>query len=50
MSAVLARRPVALKWAGQRITLAHGAGGRAMRELITEVIAPAFDNAWLAPL
>jgi hydrogenase expression/formation protein HypE len=35
---------------GQRITLAHGAGGRAMRELIAELIAPAFDNAWLAPL
>jgi hydrogenase expression/formation protein HypE len=52
MSAVLAPRPVAAsaKWDGQRITLAHGAGGRAMRELITEVIAPAFDNQWLAPL
>ena len=34
----------------QRISLAHGAGGRAMRELITGLIAPAFDNAWLAPL
>lgn len=38
------------KYRGQRISLAHGAGGRAMRELITELIAPAFDNGWLAPL
>ena len=36
--------------AGKSITLAHGAGGRAMRELITELIAPTFDNGWLAPL
>ena len=36
--------------AGARITLAHGAGGRAMRELITGLIAPAFQNDWLAPL
>jgi hydrogenase expression/formation protein HypE len=42
--------PAPARWDGQRITLAHGAGGRAMRELIAEVIAPAFDNAWLAPL
>ena len=35
---------------GQRISLAHGAGGRAMRELITGLIAPTFDNGWLAPL
>ena len=38
------------KYAGKRISLAHGAGGRAMRELITDLIAPAFDNGWLAPL
>jgi len=38
------------KYAGKRISLAHGAGGRAMRELITELIAPTFDNGWLAPL
>lgn len=38
------------RWSGRVIALAHGAGGRAMRELITEVIAPAFDNPWLAPL
>jgi hydrogenase expression/formation protein HypE len=37
-------------WSGQRVAMAHGAGGRAMRELITGLIAPAFDNAWLAPL
>ena len=35
---------------GKTITLAHGAGGRAMRELITELIVPIFDNGWLAPL
>ncbi len=38
------------KYAGKRISLAHGAGGRAMRELITDLIAPTFDNGWLAPL
>jgi hydrogenase expression/formation protein HypE len=38
------------RWAGKRISLAHGAGGRAMRELVAELIAPAFDNAWLSPL
>ena len=42
--------PAAARWDGRCITLAHGAGGRAMRELVAEVIAPAFDNAWLAPL
>ena len=44
------REPGIDRWAQQRITLAHGAGGRAMRELIEQVIAPAFDNAWLSPL
>lgn len=34
----------------ERITLAHGSGGRAMRDLIQELIAPAFANPWLAPL
>ena len=38
------------RWLGKKIAMAHGAGGRAMRELVTELIAPAFDNAWLAPL
>jgi hydrogenase expression/formation protein HypE len=38
------------KYAGKKISLAHGAGGRAMRELITDLIAPTFDNGWLAPL
>jgi hydrogenase expression/formation protein HypE len=32
------------------ISMKHGAGGRAMRELITEVIAPLFSNPLLAPL
>lgn len=43
-------KPSAPHWQGKRVTLAHGAGGRAMRELISEIIAPAFDNALLAPL
>jgi hydrogenase expression/formation protein HypE len=38
------------RWRGQRVTLAHGAGGRAMRELIAEVILPAFSNPLLDPL
>ncbi len=38
------------RWDGQKISMAHGAGGRAMRELITELIVPAFDNAWLSSL
>ena len=38
------------RWLGKKVAMAHGAGGRAMRELVTELIAPAFDNAWLAPL
>lgn len=37
-------------WSGKRVSLAHGAGGRAMRELVAGLIAPAFDNGWLAPL
>ena len=32
------------------ITMAHGGGGRAMRELIDKLIVPAFDNPCLAPL
>jgi hydrogenase expression/formation protein HypE len=30
-----------------RVELAHGAGGRAMTQLIAELFHPAFDNAWL---
>jgi len=33
-----------------RITMAHGGGGRAMRELIERILLPAFDNPFLAPL
>jgi len=40
----------ASRWRDRTITLAHGSGGRAMRELIDEIIVPAFDNALLAPL
>ncbi len=32
------------------VTLAHGGGGRAMRELIERVLVPAFSNPLLAPL
>lgn len=32
------------------ITMAHGGGGRAMRELIHKLVLPAFDNPLLAPL
>ena len=32
------------------ITMAHGGGGRAMRELIERLVVPAFSNPLLAPL
>ncbi len=32
------------------ITLAHGSGGRAYRELVEQVFAPAFQNEYLTPL
>jgi len=35
---------------GGRVTLAHGGGGRAMRQLIEGVLLPAFGNSVLAPL
>lgn len=34
----------------QRITLAHGSGGKTMRELIQNVLVPAFDNSILEAL
>ena len=34
----------------KRVTLAHGAGGREMRELIERVLLPAFNSPVLAPL
>lgn len=34
----------------RHITLAHGSGGRAMRDLIADVFVGAFDNPLLAPL
>ena len=33
-----------------RVTLAHGGGGKAMKDLIDDVFVSAFDNAALAPL
>ncbi len=32
------------------VTLAHGGGGKAMKDLIDDVFVAAFDNAFLAPL
>ena len=34
----------------KHITMAHGGGGRAMRELIEKLVVPAFANPLLAPL
>jgi hydrogenase expression/formation protein HypE len=31
-----------------RVDMTHGSGGRAMAQLITDLFAAAFDNAWLA--
>ncbi len=36
--------------AGSQVTLAHGSGGKAMRELIQELFVDTFDNPLLAPL
>ncbi|MDQ3494308.1 MAG: AIR synthase related protein, partial [Pseudomonadota bacterium] len=38
------------KFRGDTITLAHGGGGKAMRDLIDDVFVSAFDNPALAPL
>ena len=38
------------KVSGQTITLAHGSGGKAMRDLIDDVFVGAFDNPTLSPL
>lgn len=35
---------------GETVTLAHGGGGKAMRDLIDDVFVRAFDNPALAPL
>ncbi len=37
-----------LNLASGRVEMAHGAGGRAMAQLIDELFLAAFDNAWLA--
>lgn len=47
---VLARAPAEAKPAAATITLAHGAGGKAMRDLIRDVFVAAFDNPLLAAL
>ena len=41
-------RPVDFR--GGRVDLSHGAGGRAMAQLIDELFLAAFDNDWLRPL
>ena len=33
-----------------KVTLAHGGGGKAMKDLIDDVFVSAFDNGFLAPL
>ena len=43
------RRPLARVHAGT-VTLAHGGGGKAMKDLIDDVFVRAFDNPILAPL
>jgi hydrogenase expression/formation protein HypE len=35
---------------GDTITLSHGSGGKAMRDLIDDIFVGNFDNDWLAPL
>ncbi len=44
-----ARRPLG-KVHVRTVTLAHGGGGKAMKDLIDDVFVAAFDNAALAPL
>jgi hydrogenase expression/formation protein HypE len=46
----LAVKPAPRAAAARTVTLAHGAGGKAMRDLIREVFVAAFDNPWLAAL
>jgi hydrogenase expression/formation protein HypE len=46
----LARAPADAKPAAATVTLAHGAGGKAMRDLIRDVFVAAFDNPLLATL
>ncbi|HTQ34141.1 MAG TPA: hydrogenase expression/formation protein HypE [Stellaceae bacterium] len=38
------------KLQGETVTLAHGGGGKAMKDLIDDVFVSAFDNPLLAPL
>jgi hydrogenase expression/formation protein HypE len=50
VSAVRSRTRRLGKVAVPTVTLAHGGGGKAMKDLIDDVFVGAFDNAWLAPL
>jgi hydrogenase expression/formation protein HypE len=40
--------PRRLDWESGRIEMSHGAGGKAMAQLVAELFAAAFDNPWLA--
>jgi len=44
------RRPEKAASRVKTVTLAHGGGGKATKDLIGEVFVRAFDNRWLAPL
>ena len=46
----LPRRPQIGKVHVAKVTLAHGGGGKAMKDLIDDVFVSAFDNGLLAPL
>ncbi|PWR23124.1 hydrogenase expression/formation protein HypE [Zavarzinia compransoris] len=51
MSAVVRLKPRALgRLQVAKVTLAHGGGGKAMKDLIDDVFVSAFDNDLLAPL
>jgi hydrogenase expression/formation protein HypE len=50
MSAALDRAAEQTALPQGRVTLAHGGGGRVMRELIERILLPAFNNPLLAPL
>lgn len=51
MSTLALRRPAAVAVrSGATVTLAHGAGGKAMRDLIRDVFVAEFDNPLLATL
>ena len=50
MNKVKPRHGRPLDFSAGRVDLSHGAGGRAMAQLIEELFVRAFDNEWLRPL